>query len=200
MRLNACIIGLMLSLTIAMPAHAEMTTEQQAEATLFFNQILQQTKNPVIAHLAQESLSKIESQRADAAYGNRQVEIPLLSQMNNSLAVPVMINDSIAGTFLVDTGATYTVITPRLAQKLGVQITPESPRITILTANGPVKAPLVALSDVAIGGIRVSNVQVIVQDLGNDMLLSGLLGMNFFKDMELTVKQNKLILKVSHAY
>jgi clan AA aspartic protease (TIGR02281 family) len=112
------------------------------------------------------------------------------------LAVPTVVNRQAATTFLVDTGATFTVITPKLARLLGVEITPETPHINILTANGKVAVPVVTLHHVALGDYEVENVQAVVQDLGASDSLSGLLGMNFFRDVELTVRRDRLILGV----
>lgn len=122
------------------------------------------------------------------------VEIPLLLQLNNSLVVPTLLNQEIMGTFMVDTGSTHTVITPRMAHKLGIQITPDTPRIPIITAKGYINAPLVTIKHITIGSVDVPNVEAVVQDLGNDVLLAGLLGMNYFKGMDLTVQENRLIL------
>jgi clan AA aspartic protease (TIGR02281 family) len=158
------------------------------EARQFYNQVIQNSQNPVVVQLARENLQKLRRQVMA-----RSVEIPLLSQVSGSLAVPIMANHTMA-TFLVDTGATHTVLTPRMAKKLGIVVTPDMERITILTANGVVRVPKVVIADLSVGGVTVHNVEAIIQDLGPDPLLSGLLGLNFFKDVELTVKTDKLIL------
>jgi clan AA aspartic protease (TIGR02281 family) len=163
---------------------------QVSEASVFFNQVLQETKNPVIAKLMQENLMKLQEKNTQ-----RHVEIPLLSQIKSNLAVPVMLDKDTIATFAVDTGATYTVITPRLAQKLGVQVGPETPVVSIITANGTIHAPVVTLDHITVGGIEVHNVKTIIQDMGkDDDVISGLLGINFFKNMELTITSDKLIL------
>lgn len=171
----------------------EVNQQQLNEATTFFNQLVNKSDNPIIKRMAGENLSKLNGKPATNTV--RRSEIALLSQSNNnSIVVPTMINGKFMGTFIVDTGATYTVITPMLARKMGVEINASTPRINIITANGPIKAPLVTLESVKIGQVEVKNVQAVVQDLGNDVLLAGLLGMNCFKDMEMTVRQDRLIL------
>jgi clan AA aspartic protease (TIGR02281 family) len=209
MKLFNMALALTLGILTILPAYAKEDSPQMSEATLFFNQLLHETKNPLIANMAQESLKRLQTQTqqqtqpspVSAAHeSKRQIEVPLIGHMNNSLAVPVILNQKAMGTFIVDTGATFTVITPRMAEKLGVQVRPDTPRIKIVTANGVINAPLVKLDQVAIGGVEVSNLNVVVQDLGNDTMLSGLLGMSFFKNMDLTIKKNKLILSISQAY
>jgi clan AA aspartic protease (TIGR02281 family) len=209
MKLFNMALALTLGILTILPAYAKEDSPQMSEATLFFNQLLHETKNPLIANMAQESLKRLQTQTQQQAQSSpasasheskRQIEVPLIGHMNNSLAVPVILNQKAMGTFIVDTGATFTVITPRMAEKLGVQVRPDTPRIKIVTANGVINAPLVKLDQVAIGGVEVSNLNVVVQDLGNDTMLSGLLGMSFFKNMDLTIKKNKLILSISQAY
>jgi clan AA aspartic protease (TIGR02281 family) len=159
------------------------------DARLFFNQVLQNSQNPLILKLARQNLQALRHNSM-----SRSVEVPLLSQSSGSLAVPIMANQRTMATFLVDTGATYTVITPRMAKKLGIEVTPDMPRITILTANGAIRVPKVVIPKLAVGGLEVENVEAIVQNLGPDPLLAGLLGVNFFKGLDLTVKSDRLIL------
>ena len=177
---------------------------QRAQA--FFANLATQNDNPIIQAMAKQSLARLKTgapaapdpDSASAGHGDRQIEVSTIMQQNSSLAVPTLVNGKTMATFLVDTGASYTVITPRMAQKLGVVITPDTPRISMATANGVVQAPLVTLDKIAIGQVEVQNVKVVVQPLGgaNDILLAGLLGMNFFKNMDLTVRQNKLVLDI----
>jgi clan AA aspartic protease (TIGR02281 family) len=168
---------------------------QTAEARDFFRRVASQSHNPLIAGLAQENVIKLQQpQRSDAPL--RQVVIPLMEQPDTSLVVPILINSNVMATFLVDTGSSYTVITPALASKLGIKVTPDTPRISLATANGLIEAPMVTLRNVSVGAIRVSEVSVVIQQLGNgdDILLSGLLGMNFFKGMDLTVRNDQLVI------
>lgn len=193
------LLGLLLALITmgfqgSLPSQAQESNVQITEATDFFDRLARQSQNPMIASLARESLAKLSQQRTPS----RQVVVPLMEQPDTSLVVPIIIQDKVMATFMVDTGSSYTVITPRMARKLGVTITDKTPRIAIITANGAIKAPLVKLHDISIGQIRVPEVSAVVQELGNgeDTLLSGLLGMNFFHGMDLTVKQDSLILGI----
>lgn len=180
------------------PVRGAILDVQQMEAATFFSELLQNTRNPIIASLAKASLNRLQQKEEPDTSVGRQVEIPLMSQLNNSLAVPVAINQQYMATFLVDTGASRTVITPRLARKLGIEITPETPRMTILTANGVVQAPIAHLQKLSLGSVEIRNIAVVVKELNqDDLLLSGLLGMDFFQNMDLTIRQNKLILNIN---
>lgn len=178
------------------PAEAQDINPQLNEATVFFNRLAQESTNPLIVSLARESLSKLHN---DGPV--HQVVVPLMEQPDTSLVVPTLINGKVMATFLVDTGSSYTVITPGMASKLGIVITGETPRVSLLTANGPITAPLVTLKNISIGQVNVPEVSVVVQELGDgdDILLSGLLGMNFFQGMDITLKEDQLILGIRDA-
>jgi clan AA aspartic protease (TIGR02281 family) len=189
MRLMAIVVLVAYCVTAMPLARANTPLTNADEARTFFNQVIQNSQNPLIIQVARENLQRLRQQSI-----TRSVEVPLLSQVSGSLAVPVLANHTTMATFIVDTGATYTVITPRMAKKLGFVITPDIPRIAIVTANGLIRVPKVIIPKLSVGGVDVENVEAIVQPLGPDPLLAGLLGVNFFKGMELTVKPDKLVL------
>ncbi len=172
------------------PVHADRNV---SEAEDFFRQMAA-SDNPYISRTGHEGLEKLRNRDFSDKIS---VEIPLMSRNNSSLAVPTVLNQKVMGTFLVDTGASYTVITPRIAEKLGIEVTEKTPRVRIVTANGHISAPRVTVPSITIGGVEIRDVEVIIQPLGNDLLLAGLLGMNFFKDMDIAFKQNKMILTVN---
>jgi clan AA aspartic protease (TIGR02281 family) len=180
-------------LSCSMPVQAQEPNPQLDEATSFFQQLANNSGNPFIANIAKESAARLQG---NARSVTRRVIVPLLEQPDMSLAVPILIDNKVMATFLVDTGATQTVISPRMARKLGIVVTDETPRISMMTANGQVKVPLVTLHNVSIGNVTVPEVRAVIQDLGNDVLLSGLLGMNYFQGMNMSITQDSLILNV----
>jgi clan AA aspartic protease (TIGR02281 family) len=173
-----------------------------AEATVFFTKLLQTSSNPIIAGLARENLKKLQGGGDNLLASADSVQSPvktlavvsLLPQVDNTYVVPAVINRKFMATFLVDTGASYTVITPQTAQALGVDLTDDLPNVPVTTANGTVHAPLVTLKQISLGGMQVRDVQAVVADLGDAPQLSGLLGMSFFQGMEISFKQDKLII------
>lgn len=174
----------------------EPAPQDLAEATLFFSKVLQETDNPMIASLAQQSLLKLQEDSPRSKVKQR-VEIPLNYQSKKHPAVMVMIDGMVMSTFLIDTGATYSVITPGLARQLGVTVPQNAKRVKVLSANGPIYVPLVTLEEVSIGGFVVRNLPVVVHDFGGgkNLMFSGLLGMNTFRDAEITFTSDKLILE-----
>ena len=198
---TTCLAGLLavglVVFTNPLIGFAQDVNAQTAEAQAFFQRVANQSTNPLIAALAQESLTRLQQKNKPT----RQVVVPLMEQPDTSLVVPILVNGNVMATFMVDTGSSYTVITPALARKLGVVVTPQTPRVSLITGNGVVEAPMVTLHDVTVGSVRVAEVTAVVQQLGNgdDILLSGLLGMNFFKGMDLTVRGDNLVIGVPGA-
>lgn len=173
-----------------------------SEAEIFFSNLLTTTTNPVIASMARESLRVIQGGQTEPAKAMQAqnaeqrsiTEVTLLPQVDSTYVVPAVINKSVMATFLVDTGASYTVITPETAKALGVEVTEETATVPVTTANGTINAPVVTLKNVSLGGMNVKNVEAVVTSLGDTPQLSGLLGMSFFKGMEISFKQDRLII------
>jgi len=160
------------------------------EAAEFFSHLVKTSKNPLIVAMAQESLSKLTSDGSRKASSEPvdKAEVALLPQSDNTYVVPAMVNRKYMATFLIDTGASYTVITPQMAESLGIKVTSDNPTVPVTTANGILNAPVVRLKNVTLGGMRVDNVDAVVTHLGDTPQISGLLGMSFFRGMELSFK------------
>jgi predicted aspartyl protease len=84
--------------------------------------------------------------------------------------------DDAPGKLLIDTGATITVISTELLQKLGRST--ESNSVRVLTANGPVNMPLARISHIAVGGRVAENTLVGVCETCGQGLSDGLLGLD----------------------
>lgn len=92
--------------------------------------------------------------------------------------------------FLVDTGATLTVIPRAEADKMGLAYR-DSPRVPVQTANGVGQAWLVTLRSVEVSGASVPNVQAAIQE----GLPYGLLGMSFLSHFDLDQRGSTLVLR-----
>lgn len=170
-----------------------------SEAKAFFAHLAITSKNPLIVSMAQDTLKKMQADTQPTALPEKETrhrvaEVAMLPQIDNTYVVPAVVNGRYMATFLVDTGASYTVITPQMAEALGIKITADNPTLPVTTANGTLNAPLVTLHNVSLGGMRVDQVEAVVTDLGDTPQLSGLLGMSFFRGMDLTFKQDKLVI------
>lgn len=187
------------------------------EASSFFHQIISTSKNPIIVNMAKENLLKLQQPEpatltscdmqagqiipvsyTPATQGKRTTtEVKLVPQLDNTYVVPAIVNKTHLTTFLVDTGASYTVITPQTARQLGVRLGKGVTTVPVTTANGTVSAPLVTLKQLSLGGMQVENVEAVVADLGDAPQISGLLGMSFFHGMDLSFKRDRLVIERS---
>jgi len=120
------------------------------------------------------------------------VIVPL--RMSGSAAfVTVMLNQSLQANMLVDTGATYTLVSRRIASGLRLY---ESSRAVLSTANGPINVPLATMQSVKLGAAEAANLTVAIQDISPHSGVDGLLGLNFLSRFHTSIdsRQQRLIL------
>ncbi|MFZ5478212.1 MAG: retropepsin-like aspartic protease family protein [Myxococcota bacterium] len=121
---------------------------------------------------------------AVAAPGD-QVALPY-EGTGHSLAIPVQFGD-VELPMLFDTGATVTTLNRASLRKLGVDVPPDAPEITLRTANGERKTRLVLVPRVWVGGLPVDGVTVGVCEECADGRTVGLLGLNVSSQFLVTV-------------
>ncbi len=97
----------------------------------------------------------------------------------------VVLNESIRQHFIVDTGASFTVISREAAKELGITIDENTPFIPITTASSVIFNPLVTLRSVRVGEAEVENVDVLVHNLPGDS--AGLLGNSFLSKFKVVL-------------
>ena len=105
-------------------------------------------------------------------------------------------NSRITTDYIFDTGASWTTMSPDLAEKLGIS-TLNSTTVTAMTANGVITAPKVIVDSIEVNGLVARNVEVVIQDVGAHNGASGLLGLSFLNKFKVIIdkKNNKLILE-----
>ena len=121
---------------------------------------------------------------------DRTVPFRLPGGPNPLLLVPTWVNDSGPYDFILDTGASHTLISPTLASSLGVH--PESERKG-MGAGGAVTLALAHLDSLAVGAARAEQVQVgMTSELARigsaiGAAVDGALGYGFLKDFRISV-------------
>lgn len=102
--------------------------------------------------------------------------------------IDVQFNNQHTFEMLVDTGASLTILTEKMAQTLQIQ-----PQGTMLlyTANNSITVPTSTVSSIAAAGIRNKNLNVAIAP----SLDIGLLGQNFFGHYDITIKQDAIEFK-----
>ncbi|MEE8075136.1 MAG: TIGR02281 family clan AA aspartic protease [Candidatus Binatia bacterium] len=123
----------------------------------------------------------------------QRVSVPLKGK-GATAVVRVVLNDREQANFIVDTGASYTVISRFTARKLGIDLRKEHQKVRLQTANGMIDAPIVPLESIEVGGLRVVKLMAVVHDFSKDRSISGLLGLNFLSHFRMDIDTQKGIL------
>lgn len=89
----------------------------------------------------------------------------------------VVLNNRLRSYFIVDTGASFTLINGEMANELGLNINETTPFIPIYTASQLIFTPLVTLKSIRVGKAEVENVDVLIHNLPSNA--AGLLGNSF---------------------
>lgn len=100
-----------------------------------------------------------------------------LSGGTKHLIVQGTLNDALSGPLLIDTGASYCVLTRRTAERLGVTRIAGA-TVPVATANGEVEADLVRLDSIQVEDARLAGVEAVVMDAVEPPLV-GILGLSF---------------------
>ena len=120
----------------------------------------------------------------DGGRGNAHHDIPLSGDRKH-LIVDGTLNGMVTGPMLIDTGASYCVLTPGTARKLGIG--PRRRRtIPVATANGQVDADLVSLDALQIHDARLAGVDAVIMDAVEPPLI-GIIGLNFLTQFRFSV-------------
>jgi clan AA aspartic protease (TIGR02281 family) len=121
------------------------------------------------------------SPKASEAEG---ISIDLVRKGELSLA-EVILEGRIRQHFIVDTGASFTVINRATAKELGITIDENTPFIPIFTASSLIFTPLVTLMSIQVGNAEVKNVDVLIHDMPSDS--AGLLGNSFLNKFKVMI-------------
>jgi len=110
------------------------------------------------------------------------------------LIVQTTLNDRVSGSFIVDTGASGTMISRTMAGRLGIDLGKKHPTVLVQTPGGMITVPLIVLESVDVGGMKVRDLTVGVHDVFPDPTLTGLLGLNFFNYFDVHIDNAKGLL------
>lgn len=120
-------------------------------------------------------------------------EIETIPRQDHIMLVNARINGTCLGILMIDTGASYVVLSPRLAKALGLVGT-ES--IHIQTPGQVMETQRVTLDSLQLGGIVLYNVPAIIQPIDeDDPMLAGVVGMSALSRLNLSIKNSRLFLE-----
>ena len=92
------------------------------------------------------------------------------------VVVEATLNKKTAAKFVVDTGASYTMISSAVAKELDIDTEQNRRTAPFQTANGIIQAPLVSLESITVGGMEIRNLTAAVHDAVSDARIAGLAG------------------------
>jgi len=129
--------------------------------------------------------------RADwTGVGGREVS---LEGNGKNWLVRATLNGSVSGLFLLDTGASYCVISQSVAHRLGLRATGEQE--VVATANGLVRAPVVTIRYFDLGSNRARDVKAIVHDAVLPPL-DGVVGLSYLNNFSYVVDAKQRVLRL----
>jgi aspartyl protease family protein len=111
----------------------------------------------------------------------------------SQLLVQARLNDRVSGTFLLDTGASYCVITPETARRLGLRGEEGEQPITLATPTGEIEAAVTTLRSVVVGNAHAGDVRAVIYPAVEEPL-AGILGLSFLSQFEFSVDTRRRLL------
>ncbi len=110
-------------------------------------------------------------------------QIPIKRRDGGIPVVDITFNNQYTYEMLFDTGASGVLVTPEMAESLGIE---EEGSVISSTAGGTLEVPIGSVASVAAGGIELKNLKVAI----NDNLDLGLLGQSFYGNYDVTIREN----------
>ena len=117
-----------------------------------------------------------------------------IEQRGQIVVIQATLNNKKAVKFVVDTGASYTMISSAVARDLDLDLGQNQRTMPFQTANGLIQAPLTNLDSIAVGGMEIKNLTAAVHDAVPDPQVAGLLGLNFLSNFRMDIDTRKGLL------
>jgi predicted aspartyl protease len=88
---------------------------------------------------------------------------------------------------IVDTGASFSVIPPEIADFLELEVDRSFPKAKLVTASGVIETSVRVLPELEVAGVRVENLRVVIHKIPDPAPVKILLGMNFIERVILEI-------------
>jgi len=108
-----------------------------------------------------------------------------LVRKHELLLTEVVLNGRVRQYFIVDTGASFTLINRPTAMELGIIVDETTPSIPIFTASSLIYTPLVTLPSLRVGEAEIENVDVLIYNMPSESV--GLLGNSFLNKFKVVI-------------
>lgn len=120
----------------------------------------------------------------------RRASIPI-ERHGQVVVIQATLNNKRSAKFVVDTGASYTLISNALARELAIDLGTNSKTMPFQTANGLINAPVTNLDSITVGGMEIRDLPAAVHDAVPDSQVAGLLGLNFLSNFRMDIDTQK---------
>jgi clan AA aspartic protease (TIGR02281 family) len=171
-----------------------MRLSRWQDAYAAFERALQLNPPANVATEAREGMRVVApllSAPAPRSSRSDEVSIPL-RRVGGGWMAAVRLNDSRTVELLVDTGASSCVISPEVADALGIEPGPHAESVTMQVVGGRTTGPLIKLASVRAGDATAEDVTAIVHPVGPG--IDGLLGNSFLGRFLVTLDPRQGIL------
>jgi clan AA aspartic protease (TIGR02281 family) len=125
--------------------------------------------------------------KARALLGGPETVVIMFPPGASRIEVSVIVNGRMQLPFIIDTGASMTLIPAWAAEMLGYRPQATSEWLRVQTAGGPRRLPYASLSRIEIQGLGLSDLPVLFGDLPGYDASRGLLGMDFLRHFSMAV-------------
>ncbi len=96
----------------------------------------------------------------------------------------------------LDTGATYTMIPWEVSELLGYEAELSKESISLVTASGVERAPIIKVKSMDVLGRDVDDVPTVVHDLPERSYVDGLLGLSFLRNFKMCIDFKEGMLEI----
>jgi len=146
-----------------------------------------ETRKPTEETLSPEMKDRLIPSRAPEAPAPSETEGAEVDLLRNGevWTTDVLLNGRMRRHLVVDSGASFMLISPEMAKELDIVVNENTPVIPMTTVSGYILTPLVTLKSVRVGKAEVEDVEAVVYALpsGGD----GLLGNSFLNKYRVTI-------------
>ena len=127
---------------------------------------------------------------------NHTVDVPL-QQVGHLFVVTVKLNGEQDARLIVDTGASHSIVSHRLAIELGLYSDSTMGTVTMNTVGGSVQAPLARIKSIRLAEAEVSDSIVVIYDLPDSPGgVEGLLGLSALRQFQVTLDPTRKVLSL----
>jgi len=159
----------------------QSSTDESRELEKFFNSLPREPSLP---------LSSAVPSSASGASGPDAITVPVVTN-GGSVIVPVVFNGGLKANLALDTGATITVVSQRIASHLALKALGAS---KVGTVGGIITVPRARLRSLKVGEAEVLDLVVSIHDFSTDPRIEGLLGLDFLKNFHVSLDARRQLL------